>query len=190
MLIEIMTKAANSNYYTAEQMAKLLGLSVRRVQQLRSEGAMVTEVPEGETSPRYNVVRSLLAYCKHLQSKADTTNANTRIKAAEADKKEKQAALLDIELRKRNGEVHEARHVATLIDGMIVEAKGAFLGVPGRIAVDLANCDNPAETAQIVRRAICDAMSDLAGRKYDPDRFRRLVEEDGDINADFAEDDD
>ncbi len=184
-----MTKTANSNYYTAEQMAKLLGLSVRRVQQLRSEGAMVTETPEGETSPRYNVVRSLLAYCKHLQSRADTANANARIKAAEADVKEKKAALLDIELRKRNGEVHEAHHVATLIDGMIVEAKGAFLGVPGRIAVELANCDNPAEAAQIVRSALCAVMSDLSSHKYDPARFRKLVEEEGGISADLADDD-
>ncbi len=177
-------------YCTAEEIAHLLGLSVLRIRQLRNDGIMVAEKPKGSKRNAYLLIESLVSYCKHLQDRKSAVRAMERIKVAEADMKEKKAALLDIELRKRKGEVHESRHVSQLLNGMIIETKGALLGIPGRIAVEVSACGNPAESAQIIRHAICDVLADMSAHEYDAEKFRQLVAEDGDISADEEEEDD
>ena len=110
-----------------------------------------------------------------------------RAQTAEADIKERKAELLRIELRKRKGEVHESRHVQELINGMILDTKATLLAIPSRIAPDLAMCKTENEMSKLVRNALCEAMLDMASHKYDPDKFRAMVEEDGDLIADLTE---
>lgn len=173
--------ARASGYATAEEIAEMLKLSVQRVRQLRNEGAMITEdTPQGR---RYHLVKSLHALCMYLLARQDKDAVKDRAAKADADYKERKAALMDIELKKRKGEVHEARHVMELLNGMIIEMKAAFLAIPARIAMSLLQCRNANETSEIVRNAICEVMEDLASHEYDPEKFRQLVDEDGDINA-------
>lgn len=174
--------ARAKGYATAEEIATLLKLSTQRIRQLRNEGAMVTEdTPQGK---RYHLVKSLLALSKYLLSKQDRDILKERAAKADAEYKERKAALMDIELKKRRGEVHEAAHVKTLMNGMIIETKAAFLAVPGRIAVSLMQCRNENEMADTVRLALCEVMDEMSQREYNPETFRQMVEEDGDINAD------
>ena len=174
--------ARAKGYVTAEEIANLLKLSPQRIRQLRNEGAMITEdTPQGK---RYHLVKSLLALSKYLLAKQDRSSTKERAAKADADYKERKAALMDIELRKRKGEVHEARHVRELMNGMIIETKAAFLAIPGRIAVSLMHCRNENEMADTVRSALCAVMEDMATREYDPDKFRQMVDEDGDIILD------
>lgn len=178
--------ARAKGYATAEEIATLLKLSTQRIRQLRNEGAMVTEdTPQGK---RYHLVKSLLALSKYLLSKQDRDILKERAAKADAEYKERKAALMDIELKKRRGEVHEAEHVKILMNAMIIETKAAFLAVPGRIAVSLMHCRNENEMADIVRNALCEVMEEMSHREYDPETFRQMVEEDGDINADEEED--
>lgn len=177
-----------AGYVRSEYLGKLLGVSQRYVQKLRADGALVTE--QTQWGMRYHFVKSLLACVKYYMARQDAAGEKQRAQTAEADYKERKAALLQIELRKRKGEVHEARHVEELITVMILEIKAAFLALPGRIAVDLAACNGEAEIAAKLRVALCEVMEELANHEYDPDKFRQKVEEDGDINADLTEEDD
>lgn len=174
-------------YVRSEKLGQMLGISQRHILRLRADGALVTE--STEWGQRYHLVKSLIACVKYYMNKQDTQSEKQRAQAAEADYKEKKAEMIDIELRKRKGEVHEARHIRELINGMIIEMKAAFLAIPARIAMSLLQCRNANETSEIVRNALCEVMEDLASHEYDPEKFRRLVDEDGDINA-LQDDDD
>lgn len=162
----------------AEDLSKILGISVRRVQQLRADGALVTK--KSEFGIRYDAMKSFTALAKYLLAKQDTASQKERAVRADADYKEKKAALMEIELRKRRLQVHEARHVRELMTGYALAIKAAFLAIPGRIAIQLYQCRNEAECASIVRTSICEALQELSEFKYDPEKFRKLIELEGD----------
>lgn len=169
----------------AEDFARALGITVRRLQQLRAEGALVTQ--QSEFGQRYHLVKSLFALVKFYMTRQDLASEKERAIRADADYKEKRAALIQIELDKRNGEVHEGRHVRELINGMILDVRAGVLAIPGRIAVDLMRCSSEAEAARVVQLAINDFLRSLSAHKYDPKKFKKLIEEDGDFLADEEE---
>ena len=174
-----------AGYVRKEWLADYFKVSQRTIQRWSSEGALVTE--KTQWGQRYHAFKSFGALAKHLHNKQDAQSEKMRAQTAEADIKERKAELLRIELRKRKGEVHESRHVQELINGMILDTKATLLAIPSRIAPDLAMCKTENEMSKLVRNALCEAMLDMASHKYDPDKFRAMVEEDGDLIADLTE---
>lgn len=174
-----------AGYVRKEWLADYFKVSQRTVQRWRSEGALVTE--NTKWGQRYHAFKSFGALAKYLLQKQDAQSEKQRAVTAEADYKERKAELLKIELRKRKGEVHEARHVQELINGMILDTKATLLAIPSRTAPDLAACHTESEIAAVLREALCEALLEMTTHKYDPDKFRAMVEEDGDINADLTE---
>lgn len=177
-----------AGYVRKEWLADYFKVSQRTVQRWRSEGALVTE--NTKWGQRYHAFKSFGTLAKYLLQKQDTQSEKNRAVTAEADYKERKAELLKIELRKRKGEVHEARHVEELINGMILDTKATMLAIVSRAAPELSACTSQSEMAACLRQHICDAMLELTAHEYDPDKFRAMVEEDGDINADMTEEED
>ena len=180
-----MAQGTAGGYATAEDIAKLLGLSHRRVQQLRAEGAMVTE-RVGNTT-RYKLAESLVQYIKYLQGKQDKAAVDERIKMAEADLKERKAALAGLELSRRKGEVHDAEHVQILMNAMILETRAALIGLPSRVAM---RCYGKSvnEISNIIKGALNQVMQDMSQKQYDPDKFEELVRAEGDWLASKVDD--
>lgn len=173
----------------AEDIANLLGLSVRRVQQYRAEGALVTE--KTKVGVRYNLIKSFIALAKHLLTRQDSKNAKQRIDIATADLRERQAARELIRLKRLRGEVHDARHVKAIMTRNIIDARAAFLALPDRVAPELASCAGANEIAAALRKEVYSILESLANKKYSPEEFRAMVEADGDeIDIDGEEDQD
>lgn len=175
-----------NGFCTAEYLAKQYSISERRVRQLRSDGAFVVE--QTPVGPRYNVLKSYLQYGLYLQKKLNTAGERQRALTADADYKEKRVELMDLELRKRRGELHEARHVETIITHNILTARAAFLALPGRIAQELAACGSANEINVVLRKAIIAILNELSEKKYDAAEFDRLVKEEGDFIPDDEDD--
>ena len=177
-----------AGYVRKEWLADYFKVSQRQIQRWRSEGALVSE--ETQWGQRYHAFKSFGALAKHLLNKQDAQSEKMRAVTAEADYKERKAELLRIELRKRKGEIHEARHVEECLNTMILDTKATMLAIPSRIVSDLIICKTESEMESVLRAAICDAMLEMTTHKYDPDKFRAMVEEDGDINADLTDEED
>lgn len=165
------------NYITVETLAGLLKVSPRRVQQLRTEGAVVTEkTPKG---PRYHLIKSLLAFIAHQKEKVDMQDLKERSQKADTRYRESKALLYEMECRKRKGELHEAKHVEKLMNDMITGALGAVRAVPGRVAHDVLLCKTESEISACILSGIDFALREYAQKPYDADAFRALVEEEG-----------
>lgn len=162
----------------AEDIAKLLDLSVRRVQQYRAEGALVTE--KTKVGVRYNLIKSFIALAKHLLARQDAKNVKQRIDSATADLRERQAARELIKLKRLRGEVHDAKHVKAIMTRNNADIRAAFIALPGRIAPELAACAGANELAAVLRREIFETLRMLATREYSDEEFRAMVEADGD----------
>ena len=171
---------------TAKDLAELLGVSTRRIKQLRADGALVTD--DSLSPPRYLLVESLAQYALYLKRDDAAQEAKRRNLRATADYKERKAELMLLELRKRRNELHEARHIRAIWTENILEMKAEFLALPTRVAPDLAACGSAHECYAVLRKAICETLNTLANRKYDPEEFAKMVRAEGDFVLDDEDD--
>lgn len=137
---------------------------------------MVTEKVGNET--KYLLAPSLIQYIKYLQGKQDKAAVDERIKLAEAELKEKKAALAGLELSKRRGDVHEAEHVQIMMNAMVLETRAALVGLPSRIAMKCYG-KSVNEISNVLKQALNQVMIELSQRQYDPAAFEELVTAEG-----------
>lgn len=88
--------------YRVEIIAKLFGVTVRRIQQLTQEGVLpTTETPEGR---RYDLVPTIQKYVQYLSDKAYGKNRSEK----ELELRE-QKLQADIALKESQGELHQIK---------------------------------------------------------------------------------
>lgn len=84
--------------------SKLLGKTVRRIQQLTQEGILETEVPPGGGTRKYRTCETVQRYIAHIEQKAQETGENSR--AAELALKKLEA---EVELKESQGQLHRLK---------------------------------------------------------------------------------
>ena len=100
--------------YRVEVIAKLFGVTVRRIQQLTQEGVLpTTETPEGR---RYDLVPTIQKYVKYLSDKAYGKNRSEK----EMDLRE-QKLQADIALKEAQGELHNMK--LSVASGQLVDVE-------------------------------------------------------------------
>ena len=84
--------------------SKLLGKTVRRIQQLTQEGILETEVPPGGGTRKYRTCETVQRYIVHVEQNAQETGENSR--AAELTLKKLEA---EVELKESQGQLHRLK---------------------------------------------------------------------------------
>lgn len=126
--------------------AKLLGKTVRRIQQLTQEGVLETSVPPGGGARKYSTCETVQRYIAHVEQKAQETGENSR--AAELNLKKLEA---EVELKESQGQLHRLK--TAIAEGKYISAEQATeelaefmavfkkfaMNIPPRIAGMLSN---------------------------------------------------
>lgn len=113
-------------------LAELLMITVRRVNQLVTEGVISRE-PEGD----FVLPSAVAAYYENKYSNTKETDFMAEKALHEKAKRQ----LAELELRKRNNEVHEAADVELVMTDMLTNLRSQLLGLPAKMAAQLANRD-------------------------------------------------
>ena len=142
--------------YRVEVIAKLFGVTVRRIQQLTQEGVLpTTETPEGR---RYDLVPTIQKYVKYLSDKAYGKNRSEK----EMDLRE-QKLQADIALKEAQGELHNMK--LSVASGQLVDVekvkedysrffttfKKFAMSLPGRLTSMVSGYVEPLEARKIER---------------------------------------
>lgn len=98
--------------------ARLLGKTVRRVQQLTQEGVLETEVPPGGGARKYRTCATVQRYIAHVEAKAQETGENSR--TAELNLKKLEA---EVELKESQGQLHRMK--TAIAEGKYISAEQA-----------------------------------------------------------------
>lgn len=98
--------------------AKILGKTVRRVQQLTQEGVLETEIPPGGGARKYRTCETIQKYIAHIEQKAQETGENSR--TAELNLKKLQA---EVELKESQGQLHRLK--TAIAEGKYIPADQA-----------------------------------------------------------------
>ena len=176
------TKAPNKNYVDTKIIATLFGLTARRIQQLTQDGIIKTEMVGRQR--RYDLLDTVRRYIAYLQDKCnskggnkdDTENESRKIKA-DANIKEIKAEIAEMELLELKGEMHRSEDVEAMTTDLVFTIRSMMLALPGRLAIDLAPIDKPAEISERIKQEVHAILLELSNYTYDPDVYKKRVRE-------------
>ena len=173
-------KAPQKNYVDTKIIATLFGLTARRIQQLTQDGILKTE--QVGRQRRYDLLDTVRRYIAYLQekcnskggSKDDTENESRKIKA-DADLKATKAEIADMELQELKGEMHRSEDVETMTTDLVFTIRSMMLALPGRLAIDLATIDKPAEISERIKQEVHVILLELSNYSYDSNAYKKRV---------------
>lgn len=175
-----MAEQAKQNLQTSEIIAKLFGVTPRRVQQLAKDKI----IPTAQTRPyMFDLLPTVQTYIRYLSEKvngkeqkpADTAKAEADKIRAEADLKQSKAKIAEMQLKELEGTMHRSEDVAAVMDDLVFTIRGMIMALPGRLAMDVAQAESANEASAIIRAECNKILNELANYKYDPEEYQRRV---------------
>lgn len=168
-------------YVTSTILARLFGLSARRVQQLTQDGIIETVQTSGGAR-RYELEPTVRTYVQYLRDRADgraeknsTATKEDQKLDAEIDLKRSKARMAQLELEELEGQMHRAEDVEAMTTDLVLAIRSMLMALPGQMAVDVAGVGTAAEASEIIKAAVYNILGELAAYKYDPQEYRRRV---------------
>ena len=175
-----MAETPKKNLQGSNIIAKLFGVTDRRVQQLAKEGV----IPAAQTRPyKFDLLPTVQAYIKHLSEKAngkeqknaDTVQAEADKLRAEADLKQSKAKIAELQLKELEGKMHRSEDVEAMTNDLVYTARSMIMALPGRLAMDVVQTGSANEASALIRAECYKILNELAGYQYDPEAYRRRV---------------
>jgi phage terminase Nu1 subunit (DNA packaging protein) len=168
------------NLQSSQVIAKIFGVSTRRVEQLKTEGVI-----KGQGKPtKYDLLPTIQAYIKYLSDKANgrekkETDAQLETEKLTAEKRIKmaKAEMAELELKEMRGELHRASDVEAITTDHVLYLRSMLMALPGKLAVDVAAINSAPECADRIKREINSVLDSLANYHYDPDEYKKRVRE-------------
>ena len=162
-------KVADKNVATTE-LAAVLGISARRVQQLAQDGILDT-VERG----KFELGAAVQAYIRFLGRDA-MTEEDKKLESAKR-KAEATLKLSKAKIAKAQADELSPYHVAAMTADLIYTIRGALMAFPGRVAIDAAAITDAAEEAEYLRKEVNILCAQLAQYRYDPKAYEARVRE-------------
>lgn len=153
------------------EIATVLGLTPRRIQQLTRESVLTKE------HGHYNLIDSVKRYMEYRSKKDVLDDTEKERINAEVSIKKARAIVAVMEAKELQGKMHRSEDVAAMTEDLLFSIRGMLLALPGRLAVDTAAASTPPETSEIIRTEIYRIMEEISRYEYDPEKYEARVRE-------------
>ena len=167
-------------------MAIILGITVRRVQQLVQDGTFKTA-----DKGKLFLIDNVHSYFDLITSKEKTEDEKKLDKAkmaAEVKLKAAKATMAQLQADELKGKMHRSEDVQAFTQSMVDTIKQALLSLPGRMSVELSLCETAEECSVIIKDTVKDVLRELSEFEYDPEKYEAMVRERENL-SEKAEDD-
>lgn len=156
-------------FVTAGQLGACLGLTDRRVRQLKNEGIVISA-----RGGKYDLQKSVLSYIQNLRDRQKEKKLDLEQIAREIEQekleherlKKRKTQLIVEQMEKR---LHDARDVESYWNQMCVTIKSRVTAIPVKVSPVLAGMTEKDEIKQVLKREIADALTELS--EYDMNLF-------------------
>lgn len=164
----------------SKEVAKLIGKTSRRVQQLTSDGVLPTiEVKNGKrTLRKYDKYKTVQAYIGHVEMKAEEKCGVDKEKEklrVEIKTKEAKLKMIELQLAEMEGTMHASEDVEAMTDDLVLCVRANLLAMPGKLSAELAGVSDAAEISGMIEEAVYQVLEELSNYRYNPDEYRRRV---------------
>lgn len=168
-------KITDESEVSTTELATILGVSARRIQQMAQDGTLPT-IRRGSFALCKSVQRYISFLGKDKLSEDEEKLEKVR-RQSEVTLKASKAQIAKLEAAELQGKMHRSEDVADMTEDLIYAIRGMLVALPGRLAVDTAAVDTPAEASEIIRKEVYKIMSELSEYKYDPKKYEERVRE-------------
>ena len=169
--------ASKVNLQKAEAVARFVGLTARRIYQLTDAG--ILPAVDTDDGRRYDFNETVRRYIKYLQGLAagkevSLSEAEAKKSKTEADIKFRvaKARKAELELDELEGKMYRAEDIAAVISDLVYSMRAAILALPGRLAIDTADAQTPAEASAVIKAEVDKLLTELSNYEYAPERFK------------------
>ena len=174
-----------------QAIAKMFGVSMRRIEQLTAEGVIT-----GQGRPiKYDLEATVQAYIKHLSDKASAKSRSQKDEENESAKLEGEARIKqakdeveELKLKELKGELHRAEDVEAITADHVMYLRSMLMALPGKLAVDCAALSDAPQVADRIKREVYQVLNNLADYKYDAEAYKKRVREREGLNGQREED--
>ena len=131
---------------------------------------------------QFDLPKTMLAYIYYLQdlvgnrSKATEEQEQKRLDA-DIKLKEAKAEIALLDLKELKAELLRAEDVQAFIEELASTTKALLLGLPGRLAMDLANAKTAAERSERIEVVVFEILEQLAEYEYTVEFYQKRVAE-------------
>ncbi|MFH5187124.1 hypothetical protein ACHHV8_33580 [Paenibacillus sp. TAB 01] len=154
----------NEMVLTGIQLAEMLNLGTRRVQQLAEEGILV-KAARG----KYKATESIQNYIRTLQDKSGAKDAGSVDYFDERARHEKaKREIAEIELSVMRGDLHKSEDVKFVMNDMLAAFRSRIMALPAKLAPQLVGCKLPA-IMNLLTKEVREALMELS--EYNPQVF-------------------
>lgn len=168
------------NLQTSQVIAKIFGVSTRRVEQLKTEGVI-----KGQGKPtKYDLLPTIQAYIRYLSDKANgrekkESDAQLETEKLTAEKRIKmaKAEMAELELKELKGDLHRASDVEAITTDHVMFVRSMLMAMPGKLAVDVATIQTAPEAAERIKQEVYAILQQLSDYRYDPEEYKKRVRE-------------
>lgn len=167
-------------YVKTADICAMTGKTNQWIGELTKQGVLNKE-QTGQGS-LYELRRNIRAYCEMLEARVKETDEETeRLDAdkakAETQIKQARAVIAIMEANELKGKMHRSEDVQAITEDLVYAIRSLLIALPGRLAVDVAEAEDAAETATIIRNEVHKLMEELSNYRYDPKRYEERVRE-------------
>ena len=170
-----LTTITRDTEVNAKSLAIILGVSLRRIQQMTQDGSIETTA-----RGRYNLKDAVAQYMMFKESGGKTDEekkVEQTLRNSEAILKASKAQIAKLHADEMRGMFHRSEDVEAVLNGLITAFISFASSLPGRVAIDCAAAETPAEVANIVKTEVNIGLKDIAAWRYDPKVFADKVRE-------------
>lgn len=170
-----MSEKSKDGIVESNVIAKLFGVSQRRVQQLTHSG-VITGRKVGNIY-QYELLPTIQRYVLYLQQKAEevenengpSSDLQVEKLKTEIDLKKSKARIAQLEVKELEGKMHRAEDVEGMTTDLIETIHSKISDLPDILAKDIAKLGTAAEVSDRIKEAVIDILDELSDYQYDPD---------------------
>lgn len=171
-----------------KQLSQCLGISTRRIRQLREEGVFCRR--DGKATG-YNLEKCIQEYIDYKVNAEVGRSASISKGKIQAEHEEVKKQISVLKLRRLRRELHEAADVENFLSDMLLKFRNRMLAIAPRVAMRAVGEGDIGRLTEIIQKEMLDTLEELS--EYDPDEIDGIVlqefedDEDEDMNGEDDE---
>ena len=174
-------KTKNSKLVNTKEIAKLFKRDESSIQKLAKKN-ILPFVEKTKDGYQFDLPKTMIAYIYYLQDIVERRPKSTEEQeaqrlAAEIKLKEAKADIAQLDLQELKAQLLRAEDVQAFIEDLAAATKSLLMGLPGRLAMDLASANEAAERSAIIEEAIFGVLNQLTEYEFSVDYYKERVAE-------------
>ena len=174
-------KTKGKQLLSTKEIAKLFKRDESSIQKLAKKN-ILPFVEKTKDGYQFDLPKTMIAYIYYLQDIIERRPKSTEEQeaqrlAAEIKLKEAKADIAQLDLQELKAQLLRAEDVQAFIEDLAAATKSLLMGLPGRLAMDLASANEAAERSAIIEEAIFEVLNQLTEYEFSVDYYKERVAE-------------